>query len=728
MKQVIRRGFRDIIVDEVPQPVARPHHVLVKPVYSLISSGTETADIHQEAVIKEVAENPSHLRKIWEVMKVSDPMRTIAEVKAKFGEYAALGYAGAGILVDAHPTVSGLEIGDRVAYGGEGTGHAETIITGRNLVVAVPEAVSFEHACFTTLGSIALHAVRIAEIGLGESVAVIGLGIVGQLVCQLARISGGVIIAVDLLDDRIELARNLGAHYGVTGGSSLAEGIGPLTNGAGADCVIVAAASKSSAPLAQAVSIARDRGRIIVVGAVDMQLPRAEMYRKELKVMMSRAYGPGSYDESYEKHGNDYPFPFVRWTENRNMAEFLRQVSLGRVQLQPLITHVFPLDEAARAYDTILDPSSRSLAVLLRYPPSPQDAAGGAPDSSSAKSPHKVSTLPAAASASGLRVAVVGASNIARWAHIPGLKKLKGASLRAIYSTSGVRGKSYARRFGAAYCCTDYGEILGDPDVDAVLITTRHQYHAEQAIAALKAGKHVFVEKPMALTEDECKILYRTVNETGRHLAVGFNRRFAPCYRDQKRFIARRTGPAVINCRMNSPGMTGSFWAADPALGGAILGEAVHFIDLMYWLLESEPVGVSAFSLPAAAGEPIGQNNLTAAFRFGDGSIANLTYCTVGSKTSQGERVEVYTSGGAVIAENFKRVTHRARTSSTKSSLWPQKGYDEQMKSFIGRIRNGMPPEVTVRDGARATLAALRMLESARTLLPCAIDLDATLR
>jgi predicted dehydrogenase/threonine dehydrogenase-like Zn-dependent dehydrogenase len=721
MKQVIRKGFRDIIVDEVPEPVARPHHVLVRPIYSLISSGTETASIHQEAVVKEVVDNPSHLRRVLDVMRMTDPVRTIEEVRAKFAEYSVLGYSGAGILVEKHPTVTDLEIGTRVAYGGEGTGHAEMIIAGRNLVVTVPDPVKFQHACFTTLGSIALHAVRIAEISIGEIVAVIGLGILGQLICQLARLSGGVVIAIDLLEHRIELARRLGAHHGLVGNASLGEATGPLTSGRGADCVIIAAASKSPTPCRHALEISKDRGRIVVVGAVDMHFPWEEMYKKEIRLLMSRAYGPGSYDESYEKKALDYPFAYVRWTENRNMSEFLRHVSLGDVQLQPLITHEFALEEAPKAYETILDPSARSLAVLLRYP--------GADNAIGKSRGHDTKVLVSSTVPKKpvLNVALIGASNIARWAHMPGIRRVPNVSLGAVCSSSGVRGKSYARRYGASYCTTDYSDILADPTIDIVLITTRHQYHADQALAALRAGKHVFVEKPMALTMADCQALYRAVMESGKHLSVGFNRRFAPYYLSLKRALAKRSGPAVIHCRINSPGMSGSFWGADPSIGGAILGEAVHFVDLMYWLLESEPTGVSAFTLPTDRTAPIGQNNLAASFLFADGSVANFTYCTIGNKASQGERVEVYFSGGAASVEDFKRLTIAGGVKRTKSSFWPHKGYVEQMKSFLTRIRSGEPPEVSVRDGARATIGALQMLESARTLTPCSINLDAIL-
>ncbi|MCI0490564.1 MAG: bi-domain-containing oxidoreductase [Blastocatellia bacterium] len=741
MKQVLRKGLKEIVVDEVPDPVVTPHHVLVRPFYSLISSGTESASIHQEGVLKEVADNPSHLRKIFDVAKAAGPVRTAAEVKAKFSEYAVLGYAGAGVVVDKHPSVTDLEIGERVAYGGEGTGHAETILAGRNLVVKVPDEVSFVYACFTTLGSIAMNAVRTASIGMGDVVAVIGLGLVGQLIARLVKLQGGVSVAIDLKADRVELARKLGADHALLGGSQINEEVKAATFGRGVDCVIVAAAAKSSAPCRQALQICRDRGRIVIVGAVEIDFPWDEMYMKEIQLFMSRAYGPGSYDADYEKRGRDYPISYVRWTENRNMEEFLRLVRLGRIDLQSLITHQFPLEEAASAYQTVMDPSSNSLAVLLRYPAAQSAVREGLLQAVADFKPRrKVETkedfVPQVAPSQKrdeLRVALVGAGNLARWAHLPNLKKIAGARLEAVYSASGPRGKSYARRFGAAYCSSDYEEILNDPDIDVVMILSRNQYHAEQALAALEAGKHVFLEKPMALTEEECRSLVRAVAETGLRLTVGFNRRFAPFYAEQKKQLARRAGPAVIDCRVNSPGISGSYWMADPAAGGAILGEACHFVDLMYWLLESEPVAVSAFSLPTGKGDPIGENNLVASFRFEDGSIGNLTYCTVGSKTSAGERVEAFAPGIGVVVENFKRLEIQTVSRQKRSQLWPDKGYLAQLESFLTGIRScdmgaardyaTTLPEVTARDGARATIACLRMMESARALGSREIDL-----
>jgi threonine dehydrogenase-like Zn-dependent dehydrogenase len=505
VKQVIRKGLKDIIVDEVPDPLPIPHHVLVRPLYSLISSGTETASIHRDSLLKEAADNPSHLRKIWDVAAKTGVRATLAEVQAKFTEYAVLGYSGAGVVAARHATVTDLEIGERVAYGGEGTGHGETVLVGRQLAARIPPEVSFEHACFATLGSIALNAVRTARIELGDVVAVIGLGLVGQLVAQLVRVQGGVVIGIDLNPQRVDLAKSLGADHGVAGASAV-EACRGVTNGRGVDCAIVAAASKSAAPAQHALQLCRDRGRIVVVGAVGMEFPWNEMYLKEIQLYMSRAYGPGSYDATYEKQGRDYPVAYVRWTENRNMEEFLRLIAIGRIDVQQLVTHEYALDEAARAYDTILDPAAGSLAVLLRYP------AAAAPDPVAAFIPmRRVDTGAPAQKKASVEVALVGAGNLAKWEHLPVLKKLPGIGLRAVYSAAGVRGKSYALRFGAAYCTTDYAEVLRDPQIDMVLIASRNQQHAAQALAALGAGKHVFVEKPMALTREECIELCQAV-------------------------------------------------------------------------------------------------------------------------------------------------------------------------------------------------------------------------
>ncbi|MFN2481789.1 MAG: Gfo/Idh/MocA family protein, partial [Pyrinomonadaceae bacterium] len=384
------------------------------------------------------------------------------------------------------------------------------------------------------------------------------------------------------------------------------------------------------------------------------------------------------------------------------------------------------LEEAARAYETIMNPAESSVAVLLRYPAADDERAA---ESFAPRRRVEIARdrVEPRGDAKELRVALVGAGNIARWAHVPALKKIPGVKLAAVYSASGSRGKSYALRFGADYCASDYDEILRDESIDAVLIATRNQHHAAQALAALAAGKHVFVEKPMALTVDECRALARAVRESGKQLTVGFNRRFAPFYRELKSQLARRAGPAVVNCRVNSPGISGSYWMADPAIGGAILGEAVHFVDLMFWLLDSEPAAVSAYSLPTGGEGTVGENNVAASFRFADGSVANLTYCTVGSKTSAGERVEAFAEGLGLATEDFKRLAIKKGTLSARSRWWGEKGYAAQLESFVKSMREGRAPEVTVLDGARATIGCLALMDSARSSEPREIDLAAVM-
>ncbi|MEC4888805.1 MAG: bi-domain-containing oxidoreductase [Nitrospira sp.] len=719
MKQVIRRGLREIIVDEVADPKPSSNHVLVHPLYSLISSGTETADIHTDSLMKEVADNPSHLRKVWNIMQKTDPISTFHEVRAKFAEYAVLGYSGAGIIVEKHPTVLDLSLGQRVAYGGEGTGHGETINVGRNLIARVPDNVPFQDACFTTLGSIAMNAVRQAEIQIGESVVVMGLGLVGQLISQLVRCQGGIVIASDLMRERVELAQKLGADFGVMAGETAVAETNALTQGRGADCVIVAVASKSSAPVKQAIQMSRERGRLVIVGACPLDLSRDAMYAKELKLLMARAYGPGSYDQIYEKQGIDYPFSYVRWTENRNMEEFLRLLSVGKVNVKPLVTHEFNLVDAPKGYEAILNPETKSLAVLLRYP------ANDTQDAIKAYKPTRKIELPNVAEAAEgiLKIGLVGAGNLAKWAHLPAINKIGEAKLHAVCSSSGARGKSYALRFGAKYASSDYEEMVKDPDIDVILVSSASHHHARETILALRSGKHVFVEKPMAVSIAECREIYQAVRETGKQVCVGFNRRFAPCYLEMKRQLAGRSVPMIVTTRMNSPGMRGGFWGGDPKFGGATVGEGCHFIDLMYWLTAAEPVSVSAHCLPIGSQEPLGVNNLAASIRFADGSVGSFLYSTVGSESSGGEYVEAFSQGVGVSSEDFKQVTVKKSSRKSKKMMFADKGYVEQMKSFVGSLRSGKAPAVSVIDGARATIVCLLMIESARIRRTIEFDL-----
>jgi predicted dehydrogenase len=507
--------------------------------------------------------------------------------------------------------------------------------------------------------------------------------------------------------------------FSIKSGETAVSEIEGLTDGRGADCVIVAVASKSSVPVQEAAKMCRDRGRIVIVGACPLELDRDLMYVKDLKLFMARAYGPGSYDKSYEKQGIDYPLPFVRWTENRNMKEFLRLLSVGRINVKPLVTHEFPLEQAASGYDTILNPESKSLAVLLRYPANDSaDALGEYKPIRKLKMPHFQS-----AKKDEINIGLIGAGNLAKWSHLPALSKISGAKLHAVYSSSGARGKSYALRFGANYACSDYEEMLNDKDIDVIMISSASNHHAKETVAALDAGKHVFVEKPMAVSIDECRDIYRAVKKNQKQVCVGFNRRFAPYYLDMKRELGGRTSPMIVTTRMDSPGMKGDFWGGDPKFGGATVGEGCHFVDLMYWLTGSEPISVMAQSLPIGSEEPLGINNIAASLKFADGSIGNFLYSTVGSKASQGELVEVFANGVGVSSENFKTVSIKKSSEKKRSKIFAAKGYDLQMQTFIDDIRAGRNTAVSAIDGARATIVCLLMIESAKIGYPFDIDL-----
>jgi predicted dehydrogenase/threonine dehydrogenase-like Zn-dependent dehydrogenase len=708
MKQVLRRGLKEMVVDDVPAPRPGRNQVLVRPHFSLISSGTETASIKTGSLVSELADNPSHISKVLAAMRANGPGRTVREVLAKFSDYAVLGYAGAGEIIDMHPSVRDLEIGARVAYGGEGTGHGEVIATSRQLVAQVPDDLGLDGAAFATLGAIAMNTVRIAQPALGETVAVIGLGLVGQLVCQLARLQGARVFALDLQPARVELALKLGAERGFAGDEGSSEAIRALTDGRGVDCAIVAAAAKSAIPSQLALRLTRDRGRIAVVGAVALEFPWLDMYLKEIQLLMARAYGPGSYDDHYERDGEDYPVAYVRWTENRNMTEFLRLAGNKLVNVNALVSHRFDLDAAPQAYSAIMAPGTDSLAVLLEYSATKGEPATPFPINRRVQLRDPITTPE-----SKIRMGLVGAGNIARWAHMQALQKLDTASLRAVCAASGTRAKSYAKRFDAEYCTTEYSELLNDKDLDAIIIASRNPLHAAQALAALEAGKHVFVEKPMALTEAECVALLDAQRASGCVLQVGFNRRFAPIYKSMKSKLVRRAGPAVISCRVNSPGIGNGFWMADPSIGGAILGEACHFVDLFAWLLDSEPISVGAYRLPKRRSEPFGENNVVASFAYADGSVAALTYCTVGHPKGGGERVEAFAPGVSVAAEDFKTLFTPGAFREKHERLVVNKGYDAQLAAFARAIKGEKVEYPNGYDGSRATIGCLRLLESA---------------
>lgn len=702
MKQVLRKGFTKVVVEDIPAPRPTSGKVIIQTAFSLISPGTEMADLHPDGVIKEAAANPSHFSKIFEVAKKTGPVAAFRELRAKFSDYSVIGYSGSGTIIDVGPGISDLKIGQRVAYGGEGTGHGEFVSVGRNLVARIPDSVSLEQATFSTLGSIALNAIRLGKVGIGDHVAVIGLGLVGQLIAQLATASGAVCTVIDILSDRIDLAKRLGAAFAILPSSDLNASVDSITSGRGFDRVFIAAATESPLPLRQAISISRERGSLILVGDCPIDVSRDEMYAKELRLIVSRAYGPGSYDKHYENDGIDYPFSLVRWTENRNMEEVLRLIGAGRLRVDDLITHRFKVDDAESAYRAIIDKSIKSLAIILEYSPRGSDTIVS----------RKVNTtycdeqnLPGNQSETGLGVAVFGAGNLAKWAHLPAIIKTKKTNLIAIGSNNGARAMSYAKRFRALYATTDEDTILNDPSVNSVIISTRNSDHARLALKSLDAGKHVLVEKPMAIKIEDCRLIEDAVNRNGKKLCVGFNRRFAPSYRKMKETMRRFRGPFLITATIASPGIDKT-WAVEESEGGVFLSEACHFIDLFYWLIGSEPTKVYATSSD--------NKNIIGVLEFEDGSRASLLYTTFGSSKSVGEQLEVFSADARLYARNFKEFSVVGAGAGKYSTWFPQKGYNKQFEAFIDYTKGLRSECATAKDGTRATLGCLLMLRSAQ--------------
>jgi predicted dehydrogenase/NADPH:quinone reductase-like Zn-dependent oxidoreductase len=614
------------------------------------------------------------------------------------------------VVAEVGEGVEDIRVGDRVACGGGSANHAEYISVPRNLLVSVPAEVSLRDACFTTLGAIAMQGVRRAEVSFGEVVVVVGLGLIGQLACQLAQAAGCVVIAIDLVEARLNLARELGAHHIINAQHEDAvEAVRRIAGDWGADCVLVCAATGSSVPVNDAFRMCRERGRVIIVGDVGMNLERAEFYHKELDLLISRSYGPGRYDQEYEQLGIDYPVGYVRWTENRNMAEFVRLLAEGKVRVGQLVSAQYKIEEAAQAYRALTERPRELLGVLFGYEEAEQQ---------SEAHPRVVHLKRSIEENRGERVrfAVIGAGSFARAFHIPNICKIAGNELVAIANFTGVNARQAAQEFGAAYCTTDYREVLADKNVDAVAITTRHHLHAEMVIAAAESGKHIFVEKPLALSLEDCLQAVRAVAEAGVLLTVGFNRRFAPLALELKRELDHTPGPKMITYRVNAGWLPPDHWSIDPLQGGGrIVGEGCHFFDLLYHLIGAEPVRIAA-SLARTVGKEVKDPaNVSVSMEFADGSVASLLYTVVGHKGLSKERIEAFAGGKSFVLDNFDTLESYGAEARKSISATGDKGHLQVMQHFCDAVRGKTTLEITARDGLRATLCALKALESART-------------
>lgn len=707
MKQVFFDGKGKLLVKDVPAPVAAPEEVLVRVEYSLISAGTEsTAATGSGSVLRRLLKQPQLIGSALRLARQQGIWSMLRTAREVVDTWTPTGYSAAGTVIAVGAAVRDIKVGEKVACAGYGlANHAEFVAVPQNLTVPLPAGIDTRAASFATLGAIALQGVRRANPTLGETVVVIGSGLIGLLTAQLLLANGCQVVCTDLSAERLALAGELGVQQVFQPGQGdLTAAVLAVTGGHGADAVIITAGTRSSEPVNSAFKLCRERGRVVLVGAVGMELERPTLYVKELDVLMSRSYGPGRHDPHYEEQNVDYPIGYVRWTERRNLAAFLQLVADGRVDVARLTSKEYLIEQAEAAYAQLLSGDPSVIGVVLRYP-------GDQPLQTELNLP---TAAPAQTGTVG--VALVGTGNFARLMHIPNLKALPNVSAPVVVSGSGGSARQAAEALGASVAATELDAALMHPQVQALLISTRHNLHAAQSIAAAKAGKHIFVEKPLALTLDDCRAVEQAVAEAGVLCTVGFNRRFAPLMQALFASISKTAGPRQIVIRVNAGPLAATHWLRDPQVGGGrIVGEGCHFFDLLVWLAQSAPVAVSAQQLGS---DP---DDLSAVVRFANGSVGTLVYSGLGSAQSSKERYEVLAGGGVAVLDDFRTLTLTGLPGRDQTARRPDKGHKALLANFVDAVQGKTELAITARDGTLATQLALAALESARSGLTVAL-------
>jgi predicted dehydrogenase/threonine dehydrogenase-like Zn-dependent dehydrogenase len=709
MKQVLQDARSgEIDVAEVPAPQLQPECVLVRVAASLVSAGTERAssEFASKNLLQKAQARPDLVREVLGKVRRDGLLSTMQAVRTRLDQPTALGYSSAGTVVGVGDGVTDLVVGDRVACAGAGYAvHAEAACVPRLLCAKIPEGVSLEDAAFTTVGAVAMHGLRIADVKLGDTVAVIGLGLLGQLTVQMLKAAGCRALGMDIAAARVDLAIKLGATSATASASEFRDMCMQLTRGFGADAVLITAETASSDPVNLAGQVARDRAVVTAVGTVGMDIDRKAYYEKELDFRISRSYGPGRYDTVYEQKGRDYPIGYVRWTETRNMDGFLQLLAERKLDLQSLITHRFPIEKAHGAYALITGKSHEPfLGVLFTY-------------TESAPLSQRIDLTPGAPRVGEKSVAVglLGAGGFATGTLLPAMKAVEGVELVACCSATGAHSRGAADKFGFRYCTTDETEVLRDPSVNTVVIATRHHLHARQVLAALEAGKHVFCEKPLCLTEAELLQIaaLRMFPPAGKPLLmVGFNRRFAPLAVEMKEFIGRGE-PLVMHYRVNAGFIPPDHWVHDPEQGGGrIRGEVCHFVDFLTYLSGAPPVSVQA--LPLSHSGAYSDDNVVATLRFGNGSLATIHYVANGDKSFSKERVEVFGGGAVAVLEDFRRLelVRSGKKRVAESRLAQDKGHRGEWQAWAEAIIGKRAEPIPFDEIVASTLATLRIAES----------------
>ena len=715
MKQVIQ-NFKTgrLYLDELPMPQLSPGMVLVETEFSLISSGTErsTVKVGQSSLIGKARQRPDLVAQVLQNVRREGLSATITKVKTKLDSLKALGYSASGRVVASMDTEGIFRPGDRVACAGQDyASHAEFISVPQNLIARVPDEVSSEEAAFCTLGAIAMQGVRQAAPQLGERVCVIGLGLLGQLTCQLLQANGCKVFGVDLSNRLVELAAAAGADFAMNrAAGNLHSSMDVFTKGYGFDAVIITAATTSNDPVELAGVISRKKGRVVVVGAVRMDIPRdPHFYRKELELRMSCSYGPGRYDANYEERGVDYPLPYVRWSEQRNMEAFLELLAKRVVNVKSLITHTFEIDDAERAYEIVSGKVAEpSIGILLRYS-----------DATEKRSPtiqiHRKAIR-------DINVGFVGAGSFAQSYLIPHVKAL-GASLDTVMTSRGLTSKNVAQKFGFRQCTSDIHSLLSNSDINSVFVATPHNCHSAQVVASLQAGKHVFVEKPLAVNDEQLASVISAKQHSAQTLMVGFNRRFAPLSQWAKQQFSGSAQPKMIHIRVNAGFIAKDHWTQIPEVGGGrIIGEVCHFIDLLQFFTNADPVRVHAECIATDNSRMTPEDNVVIVVRLSDGSVGTISYFANGDKALPKEHIEIFGAGKVVIIDNFISGSLVAG-SKIKSVKMPGKGHKEEVAAFFDAIRSGAGSPISFRSVCLTTYATFRVIDSLKTGLPQNVEL-----
>ncbi len=695
MKQIIQdlQSGKTILAD-VPAPIVKRGSVLIKTRVSLVSLGTERmlVEFGKANLIDKARQQPEKVKQVLDKIKSDGLWPTLDAVFKKLGEPLPLGYCNAGEVVAVGEGVSEFKVGDRVASNGP---HAEVVLIPQNLVAKIPDNVTYEEASFTVISSIGLQGIRLVNPTFGETIVVIGLGLIGLITCQLLKANGCTVIGYDFDESKVKIASSLGVTaFKVSAETDPVKICMEKTNGVGVDGVVITASTQSDQVIAQAAQMSRKRGRIILVGVIGLDIKRSDFYEKELSFQVSCSYGPGRYDEQYEQRGHDYPLPYVRWTEKRNFQAVLEAISTGSIQVKPLITELVDLPKYESIYNQI--GSSRSIASLLRY------------QAECSEYQNKIEITPSVFDKQKPVFGIIGAGNFTKMLIVPTMRKL-GYNLKYIASEKGLSSTVLSKKYKIAFATSDYHQILADSEVNAVAITVRHNMHAQLVIEALQAGKHVFVEKPLALNNEDIDRIEEAYKSSGKTITVGFNRRFSPFAVRAKEMIGE-PGPINVIANMNAGFIPANSWVHDLKVGGGrIVGEACHLIDLITFLSGSLVDEV----IMTAAGQNPEENtdNASILMKYKNGSMGVINYFSNGSKAYSKERIEVYSQGRTLIIDNFRRLESFG-FSGRGFSKSQDKGHYDQFKLLQKKLSEGGKEMIPIQETLNTSRAVLAAIES----------------